>query len=190
MIVEVVSEIVKVLSSEGVDSSKSLQDNIALLMQESDFVWRKDYTIAVAKDNSKTKIANFMVCDKLDETPQTFKVKREKDFWQKLQAREDYKAVVECSSFGANTDLYDIETQGRDIMRSRKEVPTVAVGGFVWVVAIDDSVNLDALFELYFKENYKVVNRDEANYYIGWTDNLKTLDMRHFICNPTTKQLN
>ena len=187
MTIEVVSDIVKALNSDVLDNDKALHENIENLMQETALVWRKDYTIAVAKDDSKTKVANFMVCDKLDETEPTFKVKREKDFWKKLQPRDDYKVVVECSLFSRDTPLCEVETVGRDIMRSRKEVPSVAVKGFVWVVHITPQENLDKLFQLYFKEDYITLNQDEAKYYIGWTENLKGLDMRNFICDPTAK---
>jgi hypothetical protein len=187
MIIEVVSDIIKALNSDVLDNDKALHENIESLMQETSLVWHKDYTIAVAKDDSKTKVANFMVCDRLDETEQTFKVKREKDFWKKLEAREDYQAVVECSLFSRDTPLCKIETVGRDIMRSRKEVSSVAEKGFVWVVHIGPQENIDSLFQLYFNEDYITLNQDEAKYYIGWTENLKALDMRNFICDPTTK---
>jgi hypothetical protein len=189
MTIEVVSDIIKALNSDVLDNDKALHDNIENLMTETELVWRKDYTIAVAKDDSKTKVANFMVCDKLDETKQTFKVKREKDFWKKLEAREDYQAVVECSLFSRDTPLCEVETIGRDIMRSRKEVPSVATKGFVWVVHIAPQENLDKLFQLYFKEDYITLQQDEARYYIGWTENLKELDMRNFICDPTAKPI-
>jgi len=190
MIIEIVSDLIKALNSGLLDKDKALHENILDLMennseQKSAFVWRKDYTIAVSKDDAKTKIANLMVCNTLDETEQTFKVKREKDYWKKLQPRDDYEAVVECSLFSRETTLCEIETVGRDIMRSRKEVPSVAAKGFVWVVHIRPQENLDPLFALYFKEDYITLNQDEAKYYIGWTENLKSLDMRHFICDPT-----
>ncbi|CAA6820439.1 MAG: Unknown protein [uncultured Sulfurovum sp.] len=185
MIVDVVSDVIKALNSGVLDNNKPLHENVFDLMGETSFVWRKDYTIAVAKDDSKTKVANLMVCNRLNEEAQTFKVKRELDFWKKLQPRDDYEAVVECSLFSTDTALCSIETVGRDIMRSRKEVPTIAAGGFVWVVHVGPQENLDSLFHLYFKEDHITLNQDEAKYYIGWTDNLKTLDMRNFICDPT-----
>ena len=190
MIINIVADIIKALNSDVLNNDKALHENILDLMdktseEKTSFVWRKDYTIAVSKDDKKTKVANFMVCNTLDETEQTFKVKREKDYWKKLEPRDDYEAVVECSLFSRETTLCTIETVGRDIMRSRKEVPSVAVKGFVWVVHIGPQENLDKLFQLYFKEDYITLNQDEAKYYIGWTDNLKTLDMRNFICDPT-----
>ncbi len=189
MIENIVEEVINTLNLGVADDQKELHEKIVSAMEPNAFVWRKDYTIAVSKDDKKTKVANLMVCNKLDETEQTFKVKREKDYWKKLEARDDYEAVVECSSFGADVSMYEIETIGRDIMRSRKEVPTVAVGGFVWVVAIDASMSLDLLFTLYFKENVRCVEKEGTHYYVGWTDNLKTLDMRHFICDPITKKV-
>jgi hypothetical protein len=187
MIIEVVSDIIKALNSGVLDNDLALHDNIGSLIKDTSLVWRKDYQIAEAKDGSKTKVANFMVCDKLDETAQTFKVKREKDFWKKLEARDDYQAVVECSLFSREVPLCTVETIGRDIMRSRKEVPSVAAKGFVWVVHLTPQENLDTLFQLYFKEDYITLQQDEAKYYIGWTDNLKSLDMRNFICDPTAE---
>ena len=187
MIVDIVAQVVQALNAGVLDSNKALHENVMDLMPENTFVWRKDYTIAVNKDNTKTKVANLMVCNTLDETAQTFKVKREKDYWKKLEAREDYEAVVECSLFSLDTPLCQIETIGRNIMRSRKEVPAVGLKGFVWVVQVRPQENLDALFSLYFKEDYITLNQDEAKYYIGWTKSLKTLDMRHFICDPTAK---
>ena len=190
MIIDVVADVVKALNSGLLESDKALHENVLNLMEKnaeekSSFVWRKDYTIAVSKDGEKTKVANLMVCDRLNEEAQTFKVKRALDYWKKLEAREEYKAVVECSLFSRDTSLCRIETVGRDIMRSRKEVPTVAGLGFVWVVHITPQENLDKLFQLYFKEDYITLQQDEAKYYIGWTENLKGLDMRNFICDPT-----
>ncbi len=187
MIVNVVSDLIKALNTGILDNNKALHENILNLMQESVFVWRKDYIIAVGKDDKKTKIANIMVCNTLDETKQTFKFKREKDYWKKLETRNDYEAVVECSFFSPDTPLCKIETIGRDIMRSRKEVPSVGLKGFVWVVHIGPQENLDSLFALYFKEDYITLNQDESKYYIGWTESLKGLDMRNFICDPMAK---
>jgi arylamine N-acetyltransferase len=189
MIEKVVSDIEKALNRGTFENEKPLHHTLADAIEESAFVWRKDYTIAVAKDDSKTKVANLMVCNKLDETEQTFKVKREKDFWKKLQPRNDYEAVVECSSFSSDTTLREIETEGRDLMRSRKEVPTVSAGGFVWVVKVEAKENLNELFQLYFKENYLTLEQEKTKFYIGWTDNLKTLDMRHFVCDPTAPKV-
>ncbi|HHD75332.1 MAG TPA: hypothetical protein ENK95_00745 [Campylobacterales bacterium] len=189
MIIDVVADIVKALNAGVLDNQKSLHENIEALMEETSFVWRKDFTIAEAKDGSKTKVANFMVCDTLNEAPQTFAVKRELDFWKKLQPREDYKVVVETSLFSQSTSLYDIETEGRNIMRSRKEVPTVAGLGFIWVVHLTPQENIDNLFHLYFGEDHITLQQDEAKYYIGWTENLKSLDMRNFICDPNGPKL-
>ena len=184
IILELSDAIEKLVPVEG----ESLHHAILNVTKKSSFVWRADYTIAIAKDASKTKVSNLMVCNELNEMPQTFKVKREQDFWKKLDAREDYIAVVECTTFLEDTNICDIETVARDVMRSRKEVHNVATLGFVWVVSIDSKVNLDTLFQLYFKESYISLEQDESKYYIGWTEKLKELDMRHFICAPTRKK--
>lgn len=189
MIDNIVVELTRVLKMVSIEDEKAFHESIADLMKDNDLVWRKEYTIAVSKDDRKRKITNFMVCNKLDEKEQTFKVKREKDYWKKLEPREDYEAVVECSLFLGDVNICSIESVGRDIMRSRKEVPTVGFGGFVWVVAVNSNIKIDTLFSLYFKENVSIVERGEVKYYIGWTDKLKTLDMRNFICDPITKKM-
>lgn len=187
--IEIVSDIVKALNKKRLEEGKLLHHHIVNSIEKSSFVWRTDYTIAVAKDASKTKVANIMVCSALNEEAQTFKVKREHDFWKKLDAREEYVAVVECTFLAQETSLCAIEKIGRDIMRSRKELPSVAELGFVWVVHLAPHENLDKLFELYFKEDYITLQQDECKYYIGWTKRLKSLDMRNFVCNPTLKEV-
>jgi len=186
--IETVADIIKALNKIVPNVHEPLHHTVYNALEDSTSVWRKDYTIAVAKDDSKTKVSNLIVCNSLDETAQTFKVKREHDFWKKLDPRADYKAVVEFSFFSHDVNICDIESIGRDIMRSRKEVPTVAALGFVWVVHVDNNINIDTLFQLYFKENILTVNHEESKYYIGWADKLKDVDMRNFICNPAVKR--
>ena len=185
---ETISRIKKALEHINPKENKPLHHRLYDVFEESAFVWRKDFTIAVAKDDSKTKVANLLLCTHLDETAQTFKVKREHDFWKKLQAREDYRAVVECSNFPKGTDVCEIETVGRNIMRSRKEVPTVAGLEFIWVVQVELNSDIENLLQLYFKENYLIVNREASKYYIAWAESLKGIDMRHFVCNPAVKK--
>ena len=187
--IEIVSDIVKALNRDRLENGKALHQHIYQSLEESSFIWRADYTIAVAKDESKTKVANLMVCSALNEKMQTFKVKREHDFWKKLEVREEYVAVVECTFLAQETSLCAIEKMGRDIMRSRKEVHSVANLGFVWVVHVGPHENLDKLFGLYFKEDHITLQQDECKYYIGWIDKLKGLDMKNFVCNPTRKEV-
>jgi hypothetical protein len=187
--IEIVRNIIKALNNIVPSSKEPIYSSLCSALEESPFIWRKDYTIALAKDNSKTKVVNIMLCKHLDEREQTFKVKREHDFWKKLDTREDYKAVVEFSSFSKDFDICKIESVGRDIMRSRKEVPAVALLGFIWVVRVDKHMDISKLMELYFKEKVDILESEESKYYIGWADKLKDVDMRHFICKPTMKTI-
>ena len=182
--IEIISDIVKALNKYTFTSRQDIQSTVEELIEESSYVWQKNYLIAVAKENSKQKIANLMISTSLNSDSPTFKVKREHDFWKKLDPRDDYKAVVEFSNIAPDTSMAVIEKLGRDIMRSRKEVPTVGNLGFVWVVRVNPIDNLDAIFQLYFKEDYITLSQDEAKYYIGWCDKLKDMDMRNFVCDP------
>ncbi len=184
---KIINEIEEALKQE-LQQNKPLHKQIVEQLSKSQFVWREDYTIAIAKDNSKTKVANLVVCNHLNEESQTFKVKREGDFWKKLDAREDYLAVVECATFTNSQTLCEIEKEARDILRSRKEVHSVAGIGFVWVVQVEAGTDIDSIFELYFKENVLTLEQGSPKYYIGWTAKLKELDMRNFVCPPTAKK--
>ena len=182
--IEAVSDIVKALNKEQGECSEALHLCVKGLIEVSKYFWKSDYTIAIAKDNSKKKIANLMLfhSDKIEEP--SFKVKREHDFWKKLEPQDAYKAVAEFSTFTDDISMPVIEKTGRDIMRSRKEVPTVGALGFIWVVRVSPLSNLDAIFQLYFKENYITLSQEESKYYIGWCDKLKEMDMRNFVCDP------
>ena len=182
--IEIVSDIVKALNKYTSTGDTEIQSSVKDLIEETPYVWETDYLIAIAKDDSKKKIANLMVSTSLNNDTPTFKVKREHDFWKKLDPRDAYKAVVEFSNIAPDTSMPVIEKLGRDIMRSRKEVPTVGNLGFVWVVRVNPIDNLDAIFQLYFKEDYITLSQDEAKYYIGWCDKLKEMDMRNFVCDP------
>jgi hypothetical protein len=182
--IELVSDLVKALNKYTPTGKASIHKSVQNLMDKTSYVWKSDYLIAVAKDDSKEKIANLMVSTSLNLSEPTFQVKREHDFWKKLDERDDYKAVVEFSSIAPDTSMAVIEKLGRDIMRSRKEVPTVGKLGFVWVVRVNPIDNLDAIFQLYFKEDHITLSQDEAKYYIGWSEKLKEMDMRHFVCDP------
>ena len=183
--IETVSDLVKALNRYTPISGEAIHHSVSNVIEESNSFWKTDYTIAVAKDHSKKKIANFMVCKKECNDEAMFSFKREYDFWKKLESQENYKAVVEFSVFTDDTPLPIIEKEGRDIMRSRKEVPTVANLGFIWIARVNPSANIDVLFQLYFKEDYITLSQDEAKYYIGWSEKLKEIDMRNFVCDPS-----
>lgn len=182
--IEIIADIVNSFNRGAGDKNSLLE-----YMKESNYIWKENYTIAMAKDDSKTKVADFMVCNHLNEENQTFQLKREHDFWKKLDSREEYVAVVECTFLSEETELCAIEKIGRDIMRSRKEVPTVAHMGFIWVVRVSPIENLDAIFQLYFKEDHITLSQDESKYYIGWSEKLKDISMRSFVCDPTLKKI-
>jgi len=183
--IEIVSDLVKALNKYTPCSEEPIHHSVSKLIEESNSFWKIDYTIAIAKDNSKEKVANFMVCNTKSNEAETFSFKREHDFWKKLDAQESHKAVVEFSLFVDDSSMPIIEKEGRDIMRSRKEVPSVAALGFIWIARVSPSINIDAIFQLYFKEDYITLNQDEAKYYIGWSEKLKEMDMRNFVSDPS-----
>lgn len=146
---------------------------------------QEQFTFLKREASHYIKTANLICMYKEDEALPTFEPKRENDYWKKLVNTGNFKAVVEFSSFGHNSDICTLEKIGRDIMRSRKEVHTVRELGFVWIAHVHPLMNVDALFQLYFGENYMILNHEEDKYYIGWSSKLQEINMRNFICPPT-----
>ncbi|MEA3434639.1 MAG: hypothetical protein U9R13_08650, partial [Campylobacterota bacterium] len=81
-------------------------------------------------------------------------------------------------------DVCQIESELRDIMRSSKEVPSVKEIGFIWVVTVPGSIDLKRLLKHYFVDKYEIIQKEDQTIYIGWSDTLKEVNMRYFVCPP------
>jgi len=117
-------------------------------------------------------------------TSYIFKEKRPHDYWKKVENSGNFKAVIELSSYDASKDICQIESELRDIMRSSKEVPSVKEIGFIWVVAVLKSIDLNRLLKHYFIDKYEIIQKEDQTIYIGWSDTLKEVNMRYFVCPP------
>ena len=117
-------------------------------------------------------------------TSYTFKEKRPHDYWKKVLDPGTFQAVIELSSYDEKKDICQIEFELRDIMRSSKEVPSVKEVGFIWVATVPGSIDLHRLLKHYFIERYEIVEKEEQTIYIGWSDTLKEVNMRYFVCPP------
>lgn len=117
-------------------------------------------------------------------TSYTFNEKRPHDYWKKVENPGDFQSVIELSNYDANKDICQIESELRDIMRSSKEVPSVKEIGFIWVATVPKSIDLNRLLKHYFIEKYEIIQKEDQTIYIGWSDTLKEVNMRYFVCPP------
>jgi len=113
-----------------------------------------------------------------------YEPKRLGDKWKKLVDEGSFKAIVEVSVYDEETDICQIETQLRNLMRSSKEVPSLKQIGFVWVASLIASQEIATLLSHYFGNCFFEVEHENTHTYIGWSETLGSVDMRHFICPP------
>ena len=118
------------------------------------------------------------------QTSYTFKEKRPHDYWKKVENPGAFQAVIELSSYDTSKDICHIESELRDIMRSSKEVPSVKEIGFIWIVTVPKSIDLNRLLKHYFIEKYEIIQQEDQTIYIGWNDTLGEVNMRYFVCPP------
>lgn len=117
-----------------------------------------------------------------------YEPKHSGDKWKKLVDDGSFKAVVEVSVYEKSTDICQIETQLRNLMRSSKEVPFLKPIGFVWVVSLPSSQSIATLLLHYFGDCFLEVEHENIHTYIGWSETLGGVDMRHFVCPPAKER--
>ncbi|MDA3947095.1 MAG: hypothetical protein PF439_10510 [Helicobacteraceae bacterium] len=116
------------------------------------------------------------------DTPPLFQVKRQNDYWRKIQDVDPIKAMVEVSSWREDVGVCDVEFSLREIIRKRKEVHALKDVGFVWIAVT--SSDISEVFRHYFQENYAFVQTDKQSFHIGWSSTLQAISMRDFVCTP------
>jgi len=114
----------------------------------------------------------------------TFKEKFPHDRWKKIVNNDNITAIIEESSFNDSQDICKIETQLRDIMRSRKEVPALKPIGFIWLASVAKNIDITPIMQHYFLKDFIVFKKNENNIYIGWNKKLQNINMRYFVCRP------
>ena len=114
----------------------------------------------------------------------TFKEKFPHDRWKKIVNNDNIIAVLEESSFHVSQEICEIETQLRDIMRSRKEVPALKPIGFIWLAKVNKSTDITPIMQHYFLDDFIVFEKNNQKIYIGWNQKLQNINMRYFVCTP------
>ncbi|WP_295421811.1 hypothetical protein [Sulfurovum sp.] len=117
-----------------------------------------------------------------------FSQKHPGDYWKKVTDDGSFIATVEYSRFGPKTDMCQAETKLRNLMRSSKEVPSLKEIAYIWVAEAPAELELDRVLAHYYRKNWMMVVRKEKIVYIGWSERLGSVNMRHFVCPPKPKR--
>ncbi len=140
-----------------------------------------DETFKLLLDNapSSLKHATLLALKQEPTTTIHYVPKRPTDYWKKIQEVEHIHASFDFSIFDNDEDICKVEFELREVIRSRKEVHALKEIGFIWMAVTKKDVS--KVFKHYFGQNYTRVN---GNYHIGWSETLKDINMRYFVCPP------
>ena len=113
-----------------------------------------------------------------------FHPKFEHDKWKKVQDEGNFAALVELSKFDETRSSKAIESELRDILRSRKEIPSLKATGFVWIVTVPKATEITNILNHYFLDMHIYVQKGKKTTYIAWSEKLANINMRYFVNTP------
>lgn len=132
--------------------------------------------------NKYLQCVSIMCLMREPETTPLFQVKRQNDYWKKIQDVSHIKSMVETSEWQEDVGVCDVEFSLREIIRKRKEVHALKDVGFVWIAVT--SCDVSEVFRHYFHDNYTLVKTERQGFHIGWSSSLRAISMRDFVCPP------
>jgi hypothetical protein len=130
------------------------------------------------------KTAYCLCLKKQDKSDYNFKEKFQHDRWKKVTDEENFEALLELSKFNDVHTSQEIETSLRDIMRSAKEIPSLKAIGFIWIVTLPKTTQIQDILQHYFLDNHIFVEQGRKINYIAWADKLADINMRYFVNTP------
>lgn len=137
------------------------------------------FKLLLANASSSLKNATLLALKEEPTTTIHYLPKRPNDYWKKIQEVEHIHASFDFSIFAQEDDICKVEFELREVIRARKEVHALKEVGFIWMAITDKDVS--KVFEHYFGQNYTLV---DGKYHIGWSETLKEINMRYFVCPP------
>jgi hypothetical protein len=140
----------------------------------------KTFKLLLANASSSLKSATLLALKEEPTTTIHYLPKRPNDYWKKIQEVEHIHSSFDFSVFGQEDDICKVEFELREVIRARKEVHALKEVGFIWMAVTDKDVS--KVLEHYFGQNYTLV---DGKYHIGWSETLKEINMRYFVCPPT-----
>ncbi|MBN2815096.1 MAG: hypothetical protein JXQ67_00315 [Campylobacterales bacterium] len=155
---------------DGYSSQNYSLQTLRTLQEKAPYAVKSAYCIALKEEQKD----NFI-----------FQEKFQKDKWKKVQDKElNFEALVSYSKFSTEDTSVMIETQIRNIMRSSKEIPSLKVSGFIWIVSLPKTTYIADILQHYFKDNHIYVERGRKITFIAWADRLADINMRYFVNTP------
>ena len=138
-------------------------------------------TLELIQNNAPSSIKRAGLLALKKESPSTlrYQEKRPNDFWKKIQDVEHILSSFDYDIFEPEDDICKVEFQLREVIRSYKEVHAFKTKGFIWMAVTKKDVSKE--FKHYFGHNYTLV---DGSYHIGWSETLKDINMRYFVCPP------
>lgn len=133
---------------------------------------------------SSVKTAYLLCLKKKPTDDYNFVAKFKHDSWKKVTDEDNFEALVESSKFIDTDNSESMESELRDIMRSRKEIPSLKAIGFVWVVTLPINTEIEDILHHYFLDNHIFIERGRKIVYIAWADKLADINMRYFVNSP------
>ena len=128
---------------------------------------------------------NYIVAPSKTIPQPTFCNKFKHDYWKKIQSVDGLEAVIDITVLADDTTACEAEASLRAIIRKRKEVHQLKKLTFIWIAETKgQNISIETVLKHYFKEDYLLVKNAERTYYIGWSDPLKSINMRYFVCPP------
>jgi len=183
-----------------IHSKKRMHDKETVLQFESENLfdrdgltptqWQTDQLEFVADNAPKyLQSVSLMCLKKTADKPLAFAAKRENDYWKKIQNSEHIEAMAEVTSFTKNGDNEcQVESALREIIRKRKEISALKGVAFISIAVARQGQKIDRVMTHYFHDNHSQIHIDDSIIHIGWSETLKAINMRYFVC-PPTKQL-
>lgn len=168
------------------------EDTVRTMLEQEGFLDKSGYTLHAYESGqidflrthapSYIKQVSLLCMQGRERNYYNFSQKRPHDFWKKVQNPGTFKAVVEISTYDGEEDICQIESELRDLMRSSKEVPSLKEIGFIWVATVPSALDIRKLFIHYFPHTYEIIAKNDHTTYIGWSNTLKEVNMRYFVC--------
>lgn len=131
------------------------------------------------------KKVSLICCSSKVEENYRFQEKRPGDYWKKIVDPGNFEAVIEYSEYKDGEDICKIEFELRELMRSSKEVPSLKVLPYIWVVKVSMDVDISKIMQHYFGESFEVIEGKAETMAIGWSQTLQEVNMRYFVCPPS-----
>jgi len=183
--IAIVNEITRVQDKE------SLEKLNAISFFDAEGFSKKSYTqeeIDYLRENvpSSIKTAYLLCLKKKSSEEYNFVEKFQHDRWKKITDNDNFEASVESSKFVDTDSSQKIETELRDIMRSRKEIPSLKAIGFVWIVTLPTTTKIEDILNHYFLDNHIYIEKGRKIVYIAWADKLADINMRYFVNTPSS----